>query len=102
MEIKRVLLNSTINKLHARAAVALADVTEYVCMQTIHSLQKSVLLLGHFQKGHPIVICPFIAFQFYQFNYLFVYSKYSDMCELMHTVYVHSFILCFPLIHCCN
>lgn len=50
MEIKGILLNITINKLHARVAVAIAhqvDVTEYVSVHMIHILQNSILLLSH-------------------------------------------------------
>lgn len=50
MEIKGILLNITINKLHARAAVAIAhqvDVTEYISMQMIHILWNPILLLSH-------------------------------------------------------
>lgn len=53
MEIKGILLNITINKLHARVAVAIAhqvDVTEYVSgVHMIHILQNSILLLSHLQ-----------------------------------------------------
>jgi hypothetical protein len=44
MEIKRILLNITINKLHARAAMAMAhqvDITEYISMSVIHILQST-------------------------------------------------------------
>ena len=46
MEIKAILLKITINKLHARAAVARAhhvDITEYISMQMIYILQNPVL-----------------------------------------------------------
>lgn len=50
MEIKGILLNITINKLHARAAVAIThqvDVTEYISMQMIHILRSPILLLSN-------------------------------------------------------
>lgn len=51
MEIKGILLNITINKLHARAAVAVArqvDITELVFTWP-HILQNSILLLSNLQ-----------------------------------------------------
>lgn len=50
MEIKGILLNIAINKLHARAAVAIAhhvDVTEYISMRMIYILRSPILLLSH-------------------------------------------------------
>lgn len=50
MEIKGLLLNIAINKLHARAAVAIVhqvDVTEYISMQMIYIRQSPILLLSH-------------------------------------------------------
>lgn len=62
MEIKGILVNITINKLHARAAVAAAhqvDITEYVSMKMIHILQNPIFLLSHCGKRCPIIILPF-------------------------------------------
>lgn len=50
MEIKGILPNITINKLHARAAVAIAhqvDATEYVSIKMIHILWNPISLLSH-------------------------------------------------------
>lgn len=47
MEIKGVLLNITINKLHARVAVAIAhqvDVTEYVSVHDSYSTELNLTL----------------------------------------------------------
>lgn len=53
MEIKRILLNIAINKLHARAAVvvaAQADVAEYVSMQSIWVPWNPVSLFRDLQE----------------------------------------------------
>lgn len=53
MEIKRILLNIAINKLHARAAVvvaAQADVAEYLSMQSIWVPWNPVSLFRDLQE----------------------------------------------------